>query len=669
MPILTATRDQFTPDYGILCQRLFPTPGQSLPFGSTRCIIEPGGRTAPHQHSEGEVFYIARGHGRMAIAGEGLQDVGPGDIVLIPSHSDHQLENVSDLEELHFLSVYWEPSTPAALPKRSLLITAPPTPNGPLHLGHLSGPYLAADAYARHQRQRGVAARYVTGSDDHQSYMPMKARACGMLASEVTDHFADSAQQTLAASQVAVDYFLRPQRTPDYQRFVQDFFLDLVRKGQIKKRPAASLVCPACDTYLYEAMVTGICPHCAAPTSGNGCETCYHPNDCVDLGEPRCARCGGAAEVRTIERYVFPIEGYRDRLSAFHSAASMGPHLRALACELLSKDLGETSISHVATWGLPLPGDEAGTQVFFAWFEMAASFLYSAQTLGGDWRTWWKRADSEVVQFFGMDNASNFLVLLPALLLAYDPEIRLPAALLSNEFYLLEGSKFSTSRNHAVWGDEALASIPPDIIRLYLAQERPEFKQTNFQIPALREFVETELLGTWKAWFQELDARAKTAVEGSVPGEEDIDRLSPHQARFHRYLQLVYQQAGEAYSAAHFSTRRVAHLLHDLVRSAREFGEAQAFLSCHPRLRAEWERAIALELAAARVLAELAAPLMPELSAHLLEALGLAKPDWNPEVPLLPGGTIVGKLSTELFDHAVRGIDELAGRKVLTESR
>src|SRR6476660_5624506 len=60
-----------------------------------------------------------------------------------------------------------------------LVTTAPPTPNGDLHLGHLAGPYSGADVYARACRLRGERSLYATGSDLHQSYVPTKARKLG----------------------------------------------------------------------------------------------------------------------------------------------------------------------------------------------------------------------------------------------------------------------------------------------------------------------------------------------------------------------------------------------------------------------------------------------------------------------------------------------------------
>ena len=59
---------------------------------------------------------------------------------------------------------------------RTVLVTAaPPNPNGDLHLGHLSGPFLGADVLTRHLRQRGRRVLYVSYTDDLSPFVLRKA--------------------------------------------------------------------------------------------------------------------------------------------------------------------------------------------------------------------------------------------------------------------------------------------------------------------------------------------------------------------------------------------------------------------------------------------------------------------------------------------------------------
>lgn len=57
-----------------------------------------------------------------------------------------------------------------------------------------------------------------------------------------------------------------------------------------------------------------------------------------------------------------------------------------------------------------------------------------------------------------------------------------------NELYLLEGQKFSTSRNHALWAHEYLAAEDPELVRLFLSWDRPDRYESDFTDAAFRAF-------------------------------------------------------------------------------------------------------------------------------------------------------------------------------------
>ena len=52
----------------------------------------------------------------------------------------------------------------------------------------------------------------------------------------------------------------------------------------------------------------------------------------------------------------------------------------------------------------------------------------------------------------------------------------------------MEGKKFSTSRNHAIWADEFLAAQDPELVRLFLSWDRPDFDETDFRHEAYEAF-------------------------------------------------------------------------------------------------------------------------------------------------------------------------------------
>src|SRR5689334_25432389 len=106
--------------------------------------------------------------------------------------------------------------------RKALVIAPPPTPNGDLHVGHLSGPYLRADIYTRYLRMRGIEAYYLTGVDEHQSYVAFKAEQLGCSPAATADRFAEAILESLQAAQIEVDLYSRPRRSPYHEELVRD---------------------------------------------------------------------------------------------------------------------------------------------------------------------------------------------------------------------------------------------------------------------------------------------------------------------------------------------------------------------------------------------------------------------------------------------------------------
>ena len=93
---------------------------------------------------------------------------------------------------------------------KTIITATPPTPNGDLHVGHLSGPYLAADVHARFLRARGHDVAYVSSSDDNQSYVVTTAHRLGMEPKALAAQQAERIRETLAMASIAIDAFTVP---------------------------------------------------------------------------------------------------------------------------------------------------------------------------------------------------------------------------------------------------------------------------------------------------------------------------------------------------------------------------------------------------------------------------------------------------------------------------
>jgi methionyl-tRNA synthetase len=224
------------------------------------------------------------------------------------------------------------------------------------------------------------------------------------------------------------------------------------------------------------------------------------------------------------------------------------------------------------------------------------------------------RPTSGPVQFFGFDNGYFHAVLFPALFIAWDPDLPLPAAFVVNEFYRYEGKKFSTSRRHAVWARDALHA-GSDAVRLQVMRDRPNGRQTNFTGGDL-ERARDHLHKEWNGWLtrllKSLDAETDGLAPPEQPGGEGWQVLNARMTRLAGELR-------DAYSLPGFDPRRAADLLDEVVRCARDFGYVHEY-EPRPQVR---RAALSAQLAVASALAAWAGPALPAGARRLSAVLGL----------------------------------------------
>jgi methionyl-tRNA synthetase len=192
---------------------------KGLPFGSVFGSVPAHSVSKRHAHQDGEIFIVLAGRATVVL-GEEERELGAGEVVHLSPFGFHEIRNDHD-EPFDIVSIYWEdiPSAVAALeeipprtqlPERAVVFCPPVTPNGGLHLGHLSGPYVRADMLVRALRSMGRQARYVTGSDDNQSYIATAARLTSSTPEKVATAQGDAIAATLRSVGVGLDRYTRP---------------------------------------------------------------------------------------------------------------------------------------------------------------------------------------------------------------------------------------------------------------------------------------------------------------------------------------------------------------------------------------------------------------------------------------------------------------------------
>lgn len=599
MHIKRDTEEQWKNTYNTWCRSLLGLceEGALNPFGFTECKIEPCSETTPHFHDDTEMFFMIQGEGLMSINGE-TRKVSNGDAILIAPRAVHSLKNTSATKELHFLSVAWISPPAVTLDNHpTLIIPAPPTPNGELHLGHLSGPYLAADVYRRYLTFKGKKAAVFVGTDDHQCYIGNKARTLNVANSVIVEQFRPLIHQGLRNFLVDPDHIIAPFGDAEYCDFIAKFFQRLVDNKTLVLRSAPTVFCNNINQFIFGADVNGHCPHCQHRTLGHGCEHCGYYNDNHDLINLRSIFGDKEVSLLQKERYYFALNDHRDFLRDMLASCTMHPRLRSFYDAYLVADLPNMSASHYADWGIDAP-NESGQKIY-EWIEMAGAYAYCIEKAR-------KRFDAQrlnLVQAFGFDNSFFYGFVVPALINAYDPNLPTPKIFLSNYFYLLNHEKFSTSRRHAIWANDLFEKVSPDVVRFYLALTRAEDKPTNFSLADFRAFMTTEINDRWHEFFVLLNRD----IGDPTYQLTEVKKLKGYQERFFVECEHLKHRIDEAYGIVH-SLQSAADYLTQLLHHVMRFYERNRFNADDKAAN------LSIALAALNVWANMLEPIMPTLA-------------------------------------------------------
>lgn len=660
--------------YDLRCRPFAP---KGAPAGAMVCEVAPGQASRIHNHAEREAFLVLEGHGTVT-DGISRKPIRAGQGVSFAPFVNHIIENDDTTEPLRMISIYWmgdlteagrDEAASAPAPDDTLVFSTPPTPNGDLHLGHLSGPYLAGDILNRALRQRGARSFHVTGRDDNQTYVRLAAIRSGMQAQDVADGNAAKIGGTLAAAGIAPDGFITPDRDGPYAAFVNDVVARLMRDGHIEARRAPAYI-DADGKVLHEAYIRGTCPHCGAEADGNACEACGMPIACTGLIEPRHNVTGAPVRVAEVERLFFKLSALQGDIERIIKQMNMPARAYACSQAILDAGLPDIAITQPSEWGLPVRVPGFTDQVLYVWFEMAAGYLYGAaqamdphavtpdDILAAARRAY--ASDRAVVHCYGFDNTWYHTILFPAVHAALDSRLAMPRAHIVNALLDLEGAKFSTSRNHLIWAADLLSEVPSDAVRFGLCLSRPQDIRSDFDLAAFLEqagHLFTVVLPQWRDCVTSLLAPHDAKIP--EPGAWLAD-----QQAYLRRIQDLSRNIDRLLTPEAFDPRAAARILRDFAVDSQRFCAAQEQLGGTGPMRDYARTAAALGALGLKAFAILAAPIMPELAATIRAAFANPSDHAREALAFLPAGGAFDPARIVL-PHA---IDAPACRRALEQS-
>ena len=369
--------------------------------------------------------------------------------------------------------------------KRTLVTTALPYANGPVHIGHLAGVYVPADIYVRYLRLKGEEVLMIGGSDEHGVPITIKARNEGVTPQDIVDRYHAIIKDSMEGLGISFDIYSRTT-SQVHKETASEFFRRLYDKGEFISKSSQQLYDEKAGQFLADRYVTGECPHCHNPRAyGDQCEACGTSLAPTDLINPRSALTDSVPVMRETFHWYLPLDRWQDQLSHWilDEHKEWRPNVYGQCKSWLDMGLQPRAVSRDLDWGVPVPVEGAEGKVLYVWFDAPIGYISNTKELLPDsWEKWWKDPESRIINFIGKDNIVFHCIVFPAMLSAYGDGYQLPDNVPSNEFLNLEGDKISTSRNWAVWAHEYLQDFPgkQDVLRYVLTANAPETKDNDF---------------------------------------------------------------------------------------------------------------------------------------------------------------------------------------------
>ena len=369
--------------------------------------------------------------------------------------------------------------------------------NSTPHIGH-AYTTVAADVFARHQRQRGRETFLLTGVDEHASKVARVAEEQGLAPQAYADRIVEAWRALPSRLGVSNDFFIRTS-DDGHKRFVQEFLTRIRDNGRedIYQDVYAGLYCVGCEAFKTEdELVDGKCPqHDVEP----------------EWIEER--------------NWFFRLSAYQERLLALYDERPdfVLPGFRANeARSFIAGGLQDFSISRAGQpWGIPIPWDP--DQVAYVWADALVNYL-SALTYARPGEDLIPRFWPVAHHLLAKDILRFHCVYWPALLLAAGYDV--PRQLFVHGYLLLNDRKISKSLGNVVDPLDLIDVYGADAVRFWCARSVSFGQDGVASIDGLRERYERELgndLGNLLSRVTAMVARYRQGTLAAVPsGDSEV---------------------------------------------------------------------------------------------------------------------------------------------------
>lgn len=529
--------------------------------------------------------------------------------------------------------------------KRTLVTTALPYANGPVHIGHLAGVYVPADIYVRYLRLKGEDVVMIGGSDEHGVPITIKAKAEGVTPQDIVDRYHKIIKDSFEELGISFDIYSRTT-TQIHTDTASEFFRHLYEKGEFVEKTSMQLYDEKANQFLADRYVTGECPHCHNLNAyGDQCEKCGSSLNATDLINPKSAITGNTPVLRETRHWYLPLDKWQDKLSHWilDEHKEWRPNVYGQCKSWLDLGLQPRAVSRDLDWGVPVPVEGAEGKVLYVWFDAPIGYISNTKELLPDtWEKYWKDPETRIINFIGKDNIVFHCIVFPAMLMAYGDNYQLPDNVPSNEFLNLEGDKISTSRNWAIWLHEYLRDFPgkQDVLRYVLTANAPEAKDNDFTWKDFQTRNNSELVAILGNFVNRAIVLTHKYFAGVVPaaGElQDIDKATLDE------VVSIKKALSEALDGFHFR-----EALKEAMNLARLGNKYLQDTEPWKVAKTDMERVKTILNVALQICGDIEVafePFLPFMSEKLAKILKIEHNDWDmlAKTDIIPAGTQLGE--------------------------
>ena len=527
--------------------------------------------------------------------------------------------------------------------KRTLITSALPYANGPVHIGHLAGVYVPADIYARYLRLKGEEVMFVGGSDEHGVPITIKAREEGVTPQDIVDRYHNIIKDSFQELGISFDVYGRTT-SKTHHKNASDFFRTLYDKGEFIEKTSEQLYDPEAGEFLADRYVVGTCPHCGKDGAyGDQCEACGTSLSPSELINPKSKLSGSTPVMKETSHWYLPLDKWEPTLREWilENHKEWRPNVYGQCKSWLDMGLQPRAVSRDLKWGIPVPVEGAEGKVLYVWFDAPIGYISNTIDATPDWEKWWKDPESRMIHFIGKDNIVFHCIVFPAMLLAHGG-YNLPDNVPANEFLNLEDDKISTSRNWAVWLHEYLKELPgkQDVLRYVLTANAPETKDNNFTWKDFQARNNNELVAILGNFINRATVLIHKYYGGTVPVAGNLEKAD----------EVMMAEVKESIKALadNLDNFKFREALKDAMNVARIGNKYLADTEPWKLIKTDPVRTATILNLAVQICANLAVifePFTPFMAAKLAEQLRIKELKWDMtgKFDLIPDGVEIGK--------------------------